>query len=413
MKHTRSFLRHRALATVAAVSALVVGCDDDGVQPRVSSSVGEPVTVQRTGSIEVDVSTVGDDPDLDGYRVMVGGAERRRIGPNHVATLGDIEEGSWSVKLEGVAPNCFAGADPVAGHALHLNVVAGRTAFAYFMVTCEAILREQPLPPGTQLAFVRDGRIHLVEADGSGLVPLTEGPSDTQPAWSPDGQRIAFVRGSGGSSDIYVMDADGANLVRRTTGGHNEDPSWSPDGERIAYASLSTGSMNAYSMSALDDGADPTLVVGRPGWDAQPAWSPDGERIAYASDWFYYDGASDIFLAKLDGTEITPITSLTGFSTPLTQYFQPAWSPDGHRLAVVTCILAFVTCGRGTAVSVMNADGSGLTSLISAYGWAGPTWSPDGQIVAYASDGSIRWVRSDGRAAGTIVVGGDSPAWRP
>jgi Tol biopolymer transport system component len=61
----------------------------------------------------------------------------------------------------------------------------------------------------------------------------------------------------------------------------------------------------------------------------------------------------------------------------------------------------------------MNADGSGLTRLAATIGWDAPTWSPDGQTIAFGSAGSLYWVSADGSAMGVVVANGHSPAWRP
>jgi Tol biopolymer transport system component len=109
---------------------------------------------------------------------------------------------------------------------------------------------------------------------------------------------------------------------------------------------------------------------------------------------------------------VTQLTNGFGFNGSLVQFYQPAWSPDGRKLAVVTCPQAYLTCDSST-IAVMNADGSGLTTLASARGMAEPTWSPDGRTIAYSTAGTIVWITADGGERGIIVADGYSPAWRP
>jgi len=270
-----------------------------------------------------------------------------------------------------------------------------------------------PAPPGTPpLAFVRDGQIYRVNPDGSGLSRLSDGPDDDEPAWSPDGSRIAFSRGRGESRDIYLVDADGSNLVRRTNNYSSMSPSWSPDGEWIAFTGCcNTGSAGVYRMKADDDGTSPVTIIDRPGYDAEPAWSPDGTRIAFVSDWDAYDFTYDIFTADTAGAAITQVTDGFGYNGSLIEYHNPAWSPDGRKFAVVSCRQSAVTCASGT-LSVLNADGTGLVPLADTTGAGRLTWSPDGQYVAFGSSGSIRWVSADGSARGVIINDGHSPSWR-
>ena len=144
-------------------------------------------------------------------------------------------------------------------------------------------------PDGRTIYFGR----YLVSTDGSGArrllyIPLTA-------VWSPDGRQIAFVRGLpvrskfggpvGRNHEIYVMNADGSGSRRLT---HNRaydgEPAWSPDGRKIAFQSTKTiaGNREIYVMNA--DGSGKRNLTRNPAQDSRPSWSPDGRRIAFVSN---------------------------------------------------------------------------------------------------------------------------------
>jgi Tol biopolymer transport system component len=276
-----------------------------------------------------------------------------------------------------------------------------------------------------KIAFVsaRDGNqdIYAVHSDGSGLVRLTNDPANDQsPAWSPDRTRIAFVSDRTGTSELYVMTADGSQVVRRTFHGtDNEKPTWSPDGKRIAYSALGGGGMEIWTVGA-DCGTAAAPLFGAPGYDAQPAWSPSGSKIALVSDSVAYDFVRDIYVINADGTGFgAPLTN--SFSFTRQQYYdRPSWSPDGARLSMA--ITEQIGNAGVTKLGVMNADGSGLTALISAAPFARSSWSPDGARIAYTAIGpdeegfvlwrNVAWVSADGSASGTIVADGWDPDWQ-
>jgi Tol biopolymer transport system component len=116
---------------------------------------------------------------------------------------------------------------------------------------------------------------------------LTNNPAyDGWAAWSPDGQRIAFISSRDGNFEIYVIDADGKN-PRNLTKNPADDaaPSWSPDGGRIAFNSERDGNAEIYVMDA--DGKNPRNLTNNPAFDERPDWfdpafpyavSPAGKR---------------------------------------------------------------------------------------------------------------------------------------
>jgi len=331
---------------------------------------------------------------------------------------------------------CWLGMPIAPGTALHLDFdgfeetsVCGGDGFATFLadghmgiaycgVMIQAGLEEGPYtsvpgtgPPGPpsqtgQIAFVRDGRIYVANTNGSGLVQISAGPNDAGPAWSPDGNRIAFTR----SSDVWIMDADGGNAVLRTPVG--ADPTWSPDGEWIAFTCSTGTGWDVCTVKATPDTAAPVNLSQQGYQVAYPSWSPGGTRIAFTSDWAGFDILFDIWVVAPDGSNRSALTTHTPAAPNAFESYQPAWSPDGNRIAFVRCAWAFFFCSA-SAVSVMNADGSGIVGLTGASGFASPTWSPDGQVIAYASANAIEWVSADGSLRGRIIDNGHSPAWRP
>jgi dipeptidyl aminopeptidase/acylaminoacyl peptidase len=155
-----------------------------------------------------------------------------------------------------------------------------------------------------------------IDADGSHLELLTHSPGlDGDPAISPDGTRIAFTSERDGNLEIYVMNADGSNQVRLTNDGGkvrdlvldevDQNPAWSPDGTRIAFDSSRDDQFEIYSMRA--DGTDVRRLTDHQSLDAAPAWSPDGKSIAYISDRAGKD-SRDIWVMRAYGSAPHRIT---------------------------------------------------------------------------------------------------------
>lgn len=178
--------------------------------------------------------------------------------------------------------------------------------------SCESVFFSDRDGDGSSELYVRhaDGSIELFTDYDS----LNWRSADWYPSWSPDGGRIAFQSYRDGDADIYVMDANGSGVVQLTENDKLDwFPSWSPDGEHIAFASERDGDhAEIYVMKA--DGTGIERLTDDEQSNIQPVWSPDGGRIAFVSG---RDGKAGIFVMNADGSGVERFEE--GHS--------PAWSP--------------------------------------------------------------------------------------
>jgi Tol biopolymer transport system component len=310
-------------------------------------------------------------------------------------------------------------------------------------------------PDGRTIVFVswRDGNgeVYAMDADGSGPRNLTQHPAkDVRPAWSPDGRSIAFVssrdrhqrmqpgrRTPPEQSDIYVMNADGSRKRKLTRDRAFDDyPTWSPDGRRIAFVRgrlhgnprpgrdvrrwylydlyvvnadgsglrrltlrvpegtpETTGPRKGGQLVWSPDGR--TIYFGRylvrtdgsgarrlPYIPLTAVWSPDGRQIAFARPRgrtgpgpCCYSSHSDIYVMNADGSGTRKLTHNARYNA------EPALSPDGRKIAFRS------TRNGNRDIYVMNADGSGKRNLTRHPAQdVRPSWSPDGRRIAFVSD---------------------------
>lgn len=250
-----------------------------------------------------------------------------------------------------------------------------------------------------------DGRIAFADAtgiasmnpDGSGQWGVELNVGDYAPAWSPDGTQLAVVTHWAGSSGILVMQPDGSGAHMLTNDGNDRDPAWSPDGTKVAFANQG----QLYLVQA--DGSHRAQLTFDLGdrWVAHPTWSPDGTEIAYQTS---VENGVVIEVDDLATGKEKVVTDPTGYDG------SPAWSPDGSQIA-------FSTHTSGSAIAVMNPDGSNVKQLTQGSSYDdSPAWSPDGTQIAFQRNGQIWVMARDGSGPHQLTWGADGsnmPAWQP
>src|SRR5262245_12821229 len=158
---------------------------------------------------------------------------------------------------------------------------------------------------GSQIAFNRDYDIYVMDAAVSPR-RITNTANNSDPAWSPDNARIAFVSGRDGQSELYLMNPDGSNVVRLT---HNVAsgvgrPAWSTDSRRIAFnCQVESGNKDICAINP--DGSGFVRLTADPESDSGTTWSPDGLSIAFSTT--RYENGPVIAVMKPDGTGVAQL----------------------------------------------------------------------------------------------------------
>jgi Tol biopolymer transport system component len=292
----------------------------------------------------------------------------------------------------------------------------------------------------SQIAFVstRNGtpQIFMVNSDGTTLQQITDIPGGAcQPDWSPDGRHIVFISpcqarqndspSNYKDANLYIINFDGTGLIEIPSIQNGDfDPAWSPDGNRIAFASLTNGPAQIYIINLINNVVTPltqsSTDVHMPDWSRQPAWSPDGKLIIYTGHSRLTNALQIWVMGDLDQNQSSLINR-----GPTYWDFLPSWSPDGKT------VLFSETNGPQTLGWLMLFDYTNPQTAQAVHWRSGTvanhsSYSPDGLWLVYQSINTacancynlIVYIVRNASGNLPINVSGDTgenfdPDWRP
>ena len=267
-------------------------------------------------------------------------------------------------------------------------------------------MRDMYLP----LAFACAAALAVGAAPASGIEASPRSakmfPSAFDPAWSPDGRRIAYVTDADGDYEIAVMNADGSGQRVLTKNRFGDlYPAWTPDSRRLVFLSdrVAEGEDEdeeegeLYSMRL--DGTDVRQLTSNEAGESRAVVSPDGTHIVYST--WVDDGAPGLcrlYVMAIDGTGARPLVVDAGDN------HAPAWSPDGRRIAFEAGSYDEEEDEYSAAIDVVNADGTGRMRLTDRNA-THPAWTADGHIVySTLQEGEVRIMNADGADVRTIAA---------
>ena len=253
-----------------------------------------------------------------------------------------------------------------------------------------------PSPDGRSVALASHGWLWVLDLDTGMARRVTSGGAvDARPAWSPDGQRLAFVRDRGDEAEIMVLDLEsGVEETAAAEVGIELDPAWTPDGAALLYTAAGAQGIGLRRLD-LATGTRETLTD-EPGVAVAPSVHPDGRRAVYLAK----RGAEEVRLRDLDTEEERVL-----YAGRILSQTRPALSPDGQTVALTVP----TDDGWELVLADLDSPGPTLRLVASEAPPLAPAWSADGKVVYFAQADDAERIRlmrvpAEGGAATEVEI---------